>query len=80
MPERTNRVKVTDQLRKLIRDSGVTCSLIADETGVSDAALSRFLSGERGLSAKALDKLGDYFGWQVVAKPQADAKGSKQTR
>jgi hypothetical protein len=38
------------------------------DTGVSNAALSRFLSGERGLSAKALDTLGDYFGWEVVAR------------
>ena len=30
--------------------------------------MSRFLSGERALSGKALDALGEYFGWEVVAR------------
>jgi predicted transcriptional regulator len=68
MAKKPKRLKVTDQLRKLIRDSGVTCYRIAEETKVSNAALSRFLSGERGLSAKALDALGDYFGWEVIVR------------
>ena len=76
MAQQAKQMKVTDQLRKLIRDSGMSCYRIAKETRVSNAALSRFLSGERGLSAKALDTLGDYFGWKVVAK----GKGSKQGR
>jgi len=68
--------KVTDQLRALIRSAGVTPYQIAKDTGVSNAALSRFLSGERGLSAKALDTLGDYFGWEVTARgPQGRATG-----
>jgi plasmid maintenance system antidote protein VapI len=59
---------VTDQLRRLIRESGVTCYVIAQQTGVSNATLSKFLSGERGLSCEAMDALGEYFGWQVVTK------------
>ena len=61
-------MKVSDQLRRLIRDADVTCYQIAKATGVSNAALSRFLSGERGLSSKALDTLGKYFGWEVVQR------------
>jgi DNA transposition AAA+ family ATPase len=68
--KKVKHLRVTDQLRRLIRESGVTCYVIARETGVSNAALSRFLSGERGLSAKALDTLGDYFGWRVVVKSE----------
>ena len=59
---------VSDQLRALIRDSGVTPYQIAKATGVSNAALSRFLSGERRLSSKAIDTLGEYFGWQVIQR------------
>ena len=70
MSKRSKQEAVTDQLRRLIRESGITCYVIAKETGVSNAALSRFLSGERGLSSKALDMLGEYFGWQVVVKGQ----------
>lgn len=66
MAKRTKQEAVTDQLRRLIRDSGVSCYAIAKETGVSNAALSRFLSGERGLSSKALDAIGEYLGWRVT--------------
>ena len=68
MAKKPKAEQVTDQLRRLIRDSGVTCYVIAKETGVSNAALSRFLSGERGLSSKALDAIGDYLDWQVVQR------------
>ena len=68
MPRSKRTTKVTDQLRRLVRESGVTCYQIAKATGVSNAALSRFLSGERGLSCEAMDALGEYFGWQVIAK------------
>ena len=68
MARKSKAEKVTDQLRRLIRESGVTCYVIAKETGVSNAALSRFLSGERGLSSKALDAIGHYLGWQVIQR------------
>lgn len=68
MTRNTKAMKVTDQLRHLIREADVTCYRIAKATGVSNAALSRFLSGERGLSSKALDALGEYFGWEVVQR------------
>ena len=68
MATKQKPMKVSDQLRSLIRNSGVTCYQIAKATGVSNAALSRFLSGERGLSSKALDILGVYFGWEIVKR------------
>jgi plasmid maintenance system antidote protein VapI len=68
---------VTDQLRALIRSAAVTPYQIAKDTGVSNAALSRFLSGERGLSATALDTLGEYFGWQVTAHAPKGPKTPK---
>jgi plasmid maintenance system antidote protein VapI len=70
------KLTVTNQLRALIRESGVTCYQIAKATGVSNATLSRFLSGERGLSCEAMDAIGEYFGWQVVATDsQPEPKG-----
>jgi len=68
MSRTTKPMKISDQLRSLVRDSGVTCYQIARVTGVSNAALSRFLSGERRLSSKAIDILGEYFGWKVVKR------------
>ncbi len=66
MAKKQKSSRVTDQLRRLIKESGVTCYVIAQQTGVSNATLSKFLSGERGLSSKALDAIGEYLGWRVT--------------
>lgn len=66
-------MKLHDQLRRLMRESGVGCNALARATGVHKSAVSRFLSRERGLSAKGLDAIGDFLGWEVV---QRGPKGS----
>ena len=53
--------KLTDQLRQAIDDSGLTRYRIAKETGVSEATLSKFHLGQRGLSMAAMDRLGEYL-------------------
>lgn len=53
--------KLTDQLRQAIDDSGLTRYRIAKETGISEAALSKFYLGRRGLSSKAMDALGVFL-------------------
>jgi transcriptional regulator with XRE-family HTH domain len=60
------RPKITDQLRRIIDTCGLTRYRIAKETGISESALSRLLSGERGVSAKALDKLGALLDLELV--------------
>ena len=49
---------LTDQLRKAIDDSGLTRYRIAQETGISEATLSKFYLGQRGLSMEAMNALG----------------------
>jgi transcriptional regulator with XRE-family HTH domain len=51
--------KLTDQLRKAIDDSGMTRYRISKETGISEATLSKFYLGQRGISMEALDALGE---------------------
>lgn len=60
--------KVSDQLRQLIDNCGLSRYELAKQTGIDESTLSRFMSGERGLSMKAVDTLGEFFGWEVVAK------------
>jgi transcriptional regulator with XRE-family HTH domain len=63
--------KLTDQLRRIVTDSGETLGQIARDTGIAKSARSRFLNGERGVSAHVLDQLGAYLGLRIVAdKPQ----------
>jgi transcriptional regulator with XRE-family HTH domain len=41
------------------RSSGLTRYRIAQETGISETALALFYNGQRGLSTKALNALGE---------------------
>jgi transcriptional regulator with XRE-family HTH domain len=65
--------KLTDQLRKVIDDSGLTRYRISKETGISEATLSKFYLGQRGLSMEALDALGECLQLTIVL-------GRKHTR
>jgi Zn-dependent peptidase ImmA (M78 family) len=47
-------------------DSGITLSDLALETGVSEVALDKAVSGERGLTFNQLKKIADHFGRGVL--------------
>lgn len=53
--------KLTDQLRQAIDESGLTRYRISKETGISEATLSKFYLGQRGLSMEALNALGEFL-------------------
>ena len=48
---------LTEWIRKAVRESGGSQAEIARYTGIGPATLSRFLSGQGGLSLKSLDAL-----------------------
>jgi transcriptional regulator with XRE-family HTH domain len=58
-------IKVSDQLRRVIDDCGLSRYEISKRTGIAESTLSKFMQGERGLSMKALDRLGDALGLTV---------------
>lgn len=60
------RRKVSDQIRRLIDSSGMSRYEIAKRTGIDQSAVSRFMTGERGLSMTALDTLGELLDLEVV--------------
>jgi transcriptional regulator with XRE-family HTH domain len=72
-PKRTKLV--SDQLRQAIDDSGLTRYRIAQETGISATALALFYNGQRGLSSKALDKLGEFLQLTITLGRKPDTKG-----
>src|SRR5262245_34751363 len=61
---------VSDQLRRIIKDCGLSRYEIGKRTGIDEGTLSRFMSGERGLSIKALDRLGECLGLTVNMRRQ----------
>lgn len=59
---------VIDQLRKAIEESGETQTALAAATGINQGNLSKFLSGERGLSLEHFAKLCQYLGLTLADK------------
>ena len=66
---------LTSQLRRAIDDSGMTRYRIAQETGISEATLSKFYLGQRGLSMKALNALGECLQVTIHVGRKPDKKG-----
>ncbi len=71
--KRTNLL--TDQLRQIIDDSGLTRYRIAKETGISESALAQFHYGHRGLSMEALNALGEFLQLKITIGRKARKKG-----
>ena len=65
---------VYDDLREAINASGTSRYRISKETGISEAQLSLFMAGKKGLSVEALEKLAHHLGLEIIARP------TKQTR
>ena len=64
------RSTLSEQLRDAILAAPVSRYRIAKETGVTEAALSRFVRGERGLDLSSADKLAAYLGLELVRTGQ----------
>jgi transcriptional regulator with XRE-family HTH domain len=47
----------SDQLRRAVAESGMSRYAIAKQINTSQATLSRFMSGERGLTMAVVDRL-----------------------
>ena len=73
--KRTKTKKLTDQLREAIDDSGMTRYRIAQETGISEASLSKFYLGQRGLSMEAMNALGECLELTIILGRKPDQEG-----
>lgn len=63
---RNNRpASLGDQLKEAIRRSGKTSYQLSQETGVSQAVLSRFLGGARDITLGTADKLCKSLGLEL---------------
>jgi transcriptional regulator with XRE-family HTH domain len=67
--------KLSDQVRQAIRGADCTRYAMAKATGIDQAVLSKFLTGERGMSLESLDKLAEFLNLQItVRKPRKRGK------
>lgn len=77
MAKKTSRPKVSDQLRDIIRDCEHSRYEISKQTGIDQSALTRFMSGERGLSMTALDTLAEFLELDIAQRRRT--KGARPT-
>jgi hypothetical protein len=59
---------IADLLRREIQRSGETISAIARATGILQPPLWRFVNEKSDLMLGSIEKLLDYFGYEVVKK------------
>jgi transcriptional regulator with XRE-family HTH domain len=61
-------MKLSDQLRQAIADSGLTRYRISQATGISEAGLGKFVHGERGLSLESIDRLAEFLNLELTVR------------
>jgi transcriptional regulator with XRE-family HTH domain len=74
------RMTFSEQIRAVIENSGTTRYALARQVGVSESALSRFASGERGLNLSTLDRLADALGLEISVNVQNVKRPSPKGR
>ena len=81
MAAKTKRLKLTEQVRQAIDVCGETRYRICKNTGLDNATLCRFMSGERGLSMEALDTVAEYLELSIVSdRKSAQRKNAKAAK
>jgi len=56
---------VSERLKRAIRESGMSRYAISQASGVDQATLSKFMSGQRGLTLDSVDKLAGVLGLEM---------------
>ena len=69
------RVMLSDQVRQAVDDCGMTRYAIWKATGIDQATLSRFVTGERRLSMDSLDRLADLLDLNITTGRRRRSKG-----
>ena len=62
---RRRRVDLAGDLRRAIRDSGLTPSRIAADADVDRGLMSRFVTGQRGVTLTTADRLCEVLGLEL---------------
>jgi transcriptional regulator with XRE-family HTH domain len=68
------------QIREAIEASCVSRYMLAEQAGIAESVLSRFMSGKQGISSSTLDKIAEVLGLQVGVGVQEFRKSRKPGR
>ncbi|MCY2926828.1 MAG: helix-turn-helix transcriptional regulator [Planctomycetota bacterium] len=66
----TTMAKTIEAIRKAINASPMSRYRLAKESGVTEAAISRLMSGERAVNVDSLEKLADALGLAITIGPK----------
>jgi transcriptional regulator with XRE-family HTH domain len=69
-----------DQMRRAIKNSGMSLYAIAKITGIQRPQLSRFMSGERGLSIEGITEICKLLGLKLVGSARKPAGKSRKAK
>lgn len=74
------RPSITQQVKRAIRDSGMTRYEISQRSGVAEAVLSRFMNGETSMNLATLDRLASVLRLRITVERKALRSTSINTR
>ncbi|HEV2293547.1 MAG TPA: helix-turn-helix transcriptional regulator [Tepidisphaeraceae bacterium] len=70
----TTRLSLSDQIRRAVRQCGMSQYRICQEIDLHKSVLSRFMAGHCGLSLETLDRLGSLLDLRVLASAKASRR------
>ncbi len=70
--------KLLNAIEEAIKASDKSRYRIAQETGIDEGRLSRFMSGETGLSVEAVETLADYLDIEIIIRARATKAGNRK--
>jgi transcriptional regulator with XRE-family HTH domain len=74
------RVKLSEQIRRAVDASGLSRYRICKTLGVAESTLSRFMSGQGGLSMEYLDALADLLKLDIVTRTRPPARRERSSK
>lgn len=80
MAKRARPRRFSDEVRAAVEADGRPRSEIARATGLSESTLSRFMTGERGLTMNALDVLAAHLGLHVTKRTAEYSRNDESTK
>lgn len=68
---------IYNPIQEAITDSSDSQRQICIKAGINQSQLSRFMSGERGLSIEAIEKLAECLDLEIIVRPRSNKKKVK---
>ena len=72
--------KILDEIRRAIEVSDKTRYRLSKETSIPQSQLSRLMTGEKGLSFEALERLTEALGLEIIIRQRKTPRTTKRKK